>query len=106
MDVPLAVNFAQTEEDRSVMELFYGQNRFSRPIAAPQGIPADRLVVLRSAFLSALADRETLADAARLGLDVSPVPGEEVQSVVLKLYGLPSKVIKRAKQALVYRPPT
>lgn len=106
MGVPLAVSFARTEEDRSVMELFYSQNRFSRPLAAPQGIPPDRLAVLRSAFVSALNDEETLADAARMGLDVGPVSGKEVQSIVSKVYSFPPNVVKRAKQALVYRPPT
>jgi tripartite-type tricarboxylate transporter receptor subunit TctC len=104
--VPLAVSFAKTADDRSVMELFYGQNRFGRPMAAPQGLPADRLATLRAAFVAALNDRELLADAARMGLDVSPVSGEDVQSIVTRLYGFPPNIIKRARSAAVYKPPT
>jgi tripartite-type tricarboxylate transporter receptor subunit TctC len=106
MGVPLAITFARTEDERRIMELFYSQNLFGRPLAAPQGVPADRLAALRAAFVSVTGARELLADAAKVGLDIGPVSGDDVQSVVAKLYGFPANIIERAKWAVVYRPPT
>jgi tripartite-type tricarboxylate transporter receptor subunit TctC len=106
LGVPLAVAFARTEDERRIMELFYSQNLFGRPFAAPQGVPADRLAALRGAFVSALGDKDLLADAAKVGLDIGPVSGDDVQALVTKLYGFPANIIERAKWAVVYRPPT
>jgi tripartite-type tricarboxylate transporter receptor subunit TctC len=105
MGVPLAINFARTEEDRRIMELFYSQSVFGRPFVAPEGIPPDRLAALRTAFLSALHDERLLADAAKMGLDISAQPGNDIQTLVAKLYGFPPNIIERAKQSVANKPP-
>lgn len=106
MGVPLAVGFAKTEDERRIIELFYSQNVFGRPFVAPEGIPPDRLAALRAAFLSTLHDEKLLADAAKMGLDISAQPGNDIQTLVTKLYGFPANVIERAKQAVANKPPT
>jgi hypothetical protein len=52
-----------------------------------------------------LQDQALLAEAERSGLDIGPMGGEELQALVAKLYALPPKVIERAKQSLIYKPP-
>lgn len=106
MGVPLAVDFAKTEDERRIIELFYSQSVFGRPFVAPEGIPADRLAALRAAFLTTLHDEKLLADATKMGLDVSAQPGNDIQMLVAKLYGFPGNVIERAKQAVAKKPPT
>jgi tripartite-type tricarboxylate transporter receptor subunit TctC len=106
MGVPLTVNFARTDEDRQVMELFYSQGEFGRPFVIPPGVPAERVAALRTAFMAVLHDKEALADAAREGLDIDALPGADFQGLVAKLYALPAKVIERAKKSLVYTPPS
>jgi tripartite-type tricarboxylate transporter receptor subunit TctC len=105
MGVPLTISFAKTEEDRQVMEMIYSQNLFGRPYLLPPGVPADRVAALRKAFAAMTADKALLDDAAKLGLDVGPMGGEELQALVAKLYALPPKVIERAKQSLIYKGP-
>ena len=39
-----------------------------------------------------------------LQLDIDPLSGEDLQALVAKLYALPTAVVTRAKQALVYKP--
>ena len=105
MGVPLTISFAKTEEDRQVMEMIYSQNLFGRPYLVPPGVPADRVAALRKAFAAMLQDKALLAEAEKSGLDISPMGGEELQALVAKLYALPPKVIERAKQSLIYKPP-
>jgi tripartite-type tricarboxylate transporter receptor subunit TctC len=105
MGVPLTISFAKTEEDRQVMEMIYSQNLFGRPYLLPPGVPADRVATLRTALAAMLQDQALLAEAERSGLDIGPMGGEELQALVAKLYALPSKVIERAKQSLIYKPP-
>src|SRR5262245_42659944 len=46
MGVPVAIDFAKTEEDRKVMELIYSQLIFGRPYVLPPGTPAERVTAL------------------------------------------------------------
>jgi tripartite-type tricarboxylate transporter receptor subunit TctC len=105
MGVPLTISFAKTEEDRQVREMIYSQNLFGRPYLLPPGVPADRVAALRKAFAAMTADKALLDDAAKLGLDVGPMGGDELQALVARLYALPPKVIERAKQSLIYKGP-
>jgi tripartite-type tricarboxylate transporter receptor subunit TctC len=105
MGVPLTISFAKTEEDRQVMEMIYSQNLFGRPYLLPPGVSADRVAALRGALAAMLQDQALLAEAERSGLDIGPMGGEELQALVAKLYALPPKVIERAKQSLIYKPP-
>jgi tripartite-type tricarboxylate transporter receptor subunit TctC len=104
MGVPLTITFAKTAEDRQVMEMVYSQNLFGRPYVAAPGVPAERVAALRGALAAALQDKMLLADAERIGLDIGPMGGEELQQLVARLYAMPSRIIERAKQSLIYKP--
>ena len=101
-----ATDLARSAEDRAVLELIYGQQLFGRPFVVAPGVPAARIAALRKALLETLRDKELLADAAKMRLDVEPVSGEELQALVEKLYATPAHIITRATQALVYKPPS
>jgi len=105
MGVPLAVDFAKTGEDRQVMELIYSQGLFGRPYVLPPGVPPDRVAALRRAFSAALKDKALLGEVERMKLDLEPIAGDELQSMVAKLYALPTRIVERAKQSLIYKPP-
>lgn len=100
MGIPRSVSFAKTDVQRLILEFFFKQNIFSRPFAAPEGLPADRLAALRQGYLSTLRDKDLLADAAKNRLDISPEPGDELQTLVKELYAFPPDIIKRARQAV------
>jgi hypothetical protein len=106
MGVPLTLSFAKTDDDRQVMELVYSQAIFGRPFVMPPGTPADRVAVLRQAFMAAFADPELMAEAAKIKLDIEALSGAEVQALVTKAFALPPRITKRAKQALIYKPPS
>jgi tripartite-type tricarboxylate transporter receptor subunit TctC len=103
MGVPLAIDFAKTDDDRKVMELIYSQLIFGRPYVLPPGTPPDRVAALRKAFMAALQDKDTLAEAKKMNLDVDALSGEDVQAEVVKAYGMPANIIERAKQALIVK---
>jgi tripartite-type tricarboxylate transporter receptor subunit TctC len=98
-DVPNALEFAKTDSDRKVIELFLTQKQVARPIIAPPGIPAARLAVLRAAFAALAHDREFLTDAERSGLEVDPISGEAVDKVVALIGSAPPEVADRYTRA-------
>jgi tripartite-type tricarboxylate transporter receptor subunit TctC len=105
MGVPLTVDFAKTPASRGIMELIYSSETFGRPYMLPPGVPADRVAALRKAFLEALRDKDLLAEAQKIGLDVDPISGEELQVLAEKIYATPAAIVEQAKQAVVYKAP-
>ncbi len=63
-------------------------------------MPADRVRALRRAFDATVKDPAFLAEAAKLRLDVSPMSGEEMQSLVGDLAGSPPGIVAGVKAAL------
>jgi tripartite-type tricarboxylate transporter receptor subunit TctC len=104
MGVPLAIDFAKTDEDRKVMELIYSQLLYGRPYVLPPGVPADRVAALRKAFMETFRDKEIVAEAAKMAFDVDALSGDEVQAEVAKAYAMPPNIIERARQSQVYKP--
>jgi tripartite-type tricarboxylate transporter receptor subunit TctC len=105
MGVPLTVDFARSAENRRIMELIYSSETFGRPYMMPPGVPAERVAALRRAFLDTLRDKELLSDAERMGLEVDPISGEELQALAEKIYATPAAIVERAKQAVTYKAP-
>jgi tripartite-type tricarboxylate transporter receptor subunit TctC len=103
LGVPVAIDFAKSDEDKQVLELIYGQLVFGRPYILPPGTPEDRVTALRRAFDATMKDKGFLADAAKARLTVDPVSGEEVQALVTKIYSAPDRIVQRAKEAMVYK---
>ena len=50
-------------------------------------------------------DRLYVVIDGKMKLDIGPLSGEEVQTMVGQLFAMPKRVVERAKQALVYKPP-
>jgi tripartite-type tricarboxylate transporter receptor subunit TctC len=94
--VPSVYDFARTDDDRKVLDLLFGWRVLGRPIAAPPGIPVERLAALRKAFLDAMNDQLFVADAAKAQLDIAPAPGEEVASLIARLFSHSKDTVKRA----------
>jgi hypothetical protein len=105
MGVPLAVDFATTPENRRVMELIYSSETFGRPYMMSPGVPAERVAALREAFMKTMRDEELLAEAKRIGVDIDPISGEELQALAEKIFATPAAVVESAKQAMEYKAP-
>ena len=100
--VPLAVQFAKTEEARKLIQVgAHDPGVIARPFVLPPGTPKDRVQLLRKAFLDTLNDPEFLAEANKANLDISPVGGEEIGKIVDNLFQLEPALIAKLKQVLI-----
>ncbi|MDO9441464.1 MAG: tripartite tricarboxylate transporter substrate-binding protein [Beijerinckiaceae bacterium] len=96
-DTPTARESAKTENDRVLIELAEAPFFMALPFAAPPGVPADRVALLRTAFMQLHLDPDYLAEAKKLDLDVSPLDGEAVQALIQRMTQTPKPVIERFK---------
>jgi hypothetical protein len=71
--VPLVMDLAKTDEQRTILKLIFGRQVMGRPFAVPPGVPGDRVDALRNAFMETMADKEFLTDAEKAKIEVRPV---------------------------------
>ena len=86
--------------ERPVAELIVAQQVFSRMFCAAPGTSAERVGVLREAFLKTMADKDFLVDAGKAQLNIEPMDGAQVAAVVARIYGAAPDVVARARKAL------
>jgi tripartite-type tricarboxylate transporter receptor subunit TctC len=91
-DVPLIMDLAKDTETKQLFEVIFSRQTMGRPFAAPPGVPADRVAALRTAFLDTTKDPEFLADVQKQKLELRPKGGEEIQSIVAKIFQTPQNL--------------
>src|SRR5262249_9512766 len=99
-DVPLVLDYAKTEQDRQIMRLVCGWRVMERPLAAPPGVPADRVGILRDGFDRTMQDSQFIADVSRASLALDPMSGKDIADFVDELYRTPPAIAKRAAELL------
>ena len=72
----------------------------ARPLAAPPGVPDDRVALLRHAFDLTVRDPEFLAEARKLNVEVDPMSGEQTQAIVARVLAAPKDVLANVQAAL------
>ncbi len=96
-DVPRLVDLAHNDEQRQILELFSQAEKVGRSLTAPPGLPPERVAELRAAFTATLKDPGFLADAARMRVDLSPLPGDQLQAIIEKSFDYSPTIVARAE---------
>lgn len=100
-NVPTIVELAKDDEQREVLKLIFTQSLIGRVLFAPPKLSAKSAEIHRKAFDAVIADKEFLAEADKLRLEVNgPIGGARVQEIVEGLYKASPDRIKKAAQAL------
>jgi tripartite-type tricarboxylate transporter receptor subunit TctC len=103
LDVPLWSELTKDPDKRQVLEVLSGDVAVGRPIVAPPGLPADRAKALRTAFDATVKDPKFIAETHKQKMDISPMSGEELQTVVDKIVSVSPKVAAMVKEAITIR---
>jgi len=100
-DVPLMLDLAgQSQADRQALMMLFGRTEYGRPYFLPPDVPAERVEALRRAFDATMKDEGFVADATKIGFEVDPLSGEQVQASVAALAHTPPEVVARVRAAL------
>jgi hypothetical protein len=99
-DVPTAMSLANTEAQREALALVFARQEYGRPFFAPPGVPAARVGALRRAFDATMKDKDFLAEAGNLKLEVEPMTGEVLQGLIAKLAATPPALVQDVRDAL------
>ena len=98
--VPMVMDLAKTDEQRTAMRLLFARTEYARPYFLPPDVPAERVQALRRAFDATMKDPAFMADAQKLQLELSPMTGEAMQALVADLATTPPAIVARVRNAL------
>ncbi len=98
-DVPTVLEVVKDPTHRQVFELFFARQEMGRPFIAPPELAADRLAALRGAFMATMKDARFLALARKQDLEIMPITGEEMETILRRIYATPRDVLDLAIRA-------
>jgi len=97
-DVPTGRELASNPDDSALIEFAELPFHMALPLVAPPGVPSDRAKALQAAFMQMTEDKAFLEDARKLGLDISPITGDEIKKLLRRSAATPRPVIDRYKR--------
>ena len=94
-DVPTGRELAKDEKAKALLEFAELPFFMALPFAAPPDVPPERARALQSAFMAMCRDQSFIDDARKLGLDISPIDGDAISSLLTRAAATPKDVIDR-----------
>jgi tripartite-type tricarboxylate transporter receptor subunit TctC len=98
--VPSALDQVTDPVKKQVLTLILVRQEPGRPVAAPPGVPADRVAALRRAFDLTMKDPEFVAEAQKLHLEIEPLTAAELNKLLADAYGTPKPIVEQAAALL------
>jgi tripartite-type tricarboxylate transporter receptor subunit TctC len=85
---------------RQAMQLMFARQEYGRPILAPPGTPTERIAVLRKAYLEMCKDPEFRKEAERAGLEINPIPGEDLEALTAQVMKTSPEAVAKLRAIL------
>ena len=102
LNVPNAIDYAKTPEAKILIDSgVHAPSAILRAYALPPGTPKGRGDILRSAFNATMKDPEFLAEMKKSRLEVNPLAGGEIESIVKKLFQMDTKNVAKIREVLI-----
>jgi tripartite-type tricarboxylate transporter receptor subunit TctC len=99
-DVPLLTELATNDDDRSVFEFLSVEPTIGKALIGPPGVPADRVEILRKAFVDTMKDQAFLDDATKTGLEIQWANGADTEAAIMRLFKMPPRIIEKVRIAI------
>jgi hypothetical protein len=99
-NVPAALDLVTDAEKKQILTLILLRQEPGRPVAAPPGVPADRLAALRTGFDATMKDADFIAEAAKLQMEIEPLTATQIDKLLATAYATPKPIVQQAAQLL------
>ncbi|MDB5650208.1 MAG: family tricarboxylate transporter, receptor protein [Hyphomicrobiales bacterium] len=97
-DIPTAIELAPDESARQMFRVYATKFKTTYPVLLPPEVPRARVALLRAAFDATMKDPAFIADAQKIGIDVDPLGGPEIEKVMKDIDSVPQDVIDRLRK--------
>lgn len=99
-DAKSIYDFAKTEQQKQFMRFVFSSTEYGRPYVLPPEVPAERVAILRKAFLDTVNDPDLIADRAKAKIDMSLRSHEDLERATKNLYDTPPDLIEAVKKLI------
>jgi tripartite-type tricarboxylate transporter receptor subunit TctC len=98
-NVPTVLEFAKTERQDALMRAIVNAADIGTAFFSTPGAPADRIAILRRAFMQCVKDRDFVADIESLKIGLDPLSGDRVADIVGEISKIPDDLVPDLQQA-------
>jgi tripartite-type tricarboxylate transporter receptor subunit TctC len=95
LGAPMLQKYIKTKKQRQIVEFFLKQHEFGRPYAMPPGSPQDAVTIMRNAAMTTWNSTQFKIGAEKIRLDVNPISGDEIKTLLKELFALPKPLVKQ-----------
>ncbi len=99
-NVPLVTELTDSKEDKQLLQLQFAAFEMGRPQFVADGVPADRVNILRRAFDKVMEDKALIVEAEKGDMEINPLTGEEMTDIMKEVYSSPKEVVAKLGEAL------
>lgn len=96
-DVPMTWELAQNDVDRQILRIVANATEVGKMILSTPDTPADRIQTLRRAFDATMKDPAFQAELKSQRVELGPMPGEELQKLVVEVGVVSPAIIDKVK---------
>ncbi len=96
-DVPTSWELGRNPQEQQILKIVANATEVGKMIMAPPAMPADRVQALRRAFDATMKDPEFVAELTANRVELGPMPGEELQKLVVELGNASPEIIDKVK---------
>ena len=97
-EVPTAMEFARTPDEKRVLEAILNATEVGTAFFTTPGAPAERVTLLRRAFDATMQDPDFKTDVEKMRVSLAPMKGEDLQKLVSQVSDLPADVTEMVRK--------
>jgi tripartite-type tricarboxylate transporter receptor subunit TctC len=99
-DAPTFVELGRNQRQRSILRVFAASGDIGRALLAPPNLSPKLASILRTAFAQTMKDPDLLSFAKAHNIEVSPLEGADLQSLVASVSTTPKDIVMAAMAAM------
>jgi tripartite-type tricarboxylate transporter receptor subunit TctC len=99
-DVPLAIEFANDEDSKTLLRLVDAPGAMAKPFALPPGVEAARVQVMRDALQATYRDPMFLEEAKVMNLEFQPKTPEQIQQILSEVLATPPDIAAKYRHII------
>jgi len=92
---PLITDLIKDENTKKLVKTIINQKEFSRTFIMAEGVPADRIAIMRKAFFDTMKDENLIQEAKRIKLDLDYRDGDYLKQLLKSIYNSPKENVNQ-----------
>jgi len=96
-DIPMSWELGRTDEDKQILRIVANATEVGKMILSTPATPVERITALRRAFDATMQDTAFQAELKAQRVELGPMPGEELQKLVVEVGTVSPSIIDKVK---------